>query len=43
MSLVTMSILHLANESNVFDGLNTNENLYLKQTYYNISLEANWS
>ena len=35
MSLVTMSILHWANESNLFDGLN-NENLNLKQTYYNI-------
>ena len=43
MSLMTMSILHWANESNVFDGLNTNEILNLKQTYYNISLEAIWS
>ena len=31
---MTISILHWANESNLFDGLNTNENLNLKQTYY---------
>ena len=43
MSLVTMSILHWENESNLFDGLNTNENLNLKQTYYNIYLEVIWS
>ena len=38
-----MSILHWANENNLFDGLNTNENLNLKQTYYNIYLEVIWS